>query len=146
MKVSHSIVINRPVGEVFDFVTTLTNERRWQPEIEEITITSPAPFGVGSTFREVRRTMGQRFEWLFEVFEFEPNRSIGIRTRSGRMPYSGYRYFEAVPGGTRVTEEGELRLTGLWRLFDPLLARLSQKPLVVAYARLKAILEAEPPA
>jgi hypothetical protein len=64
MKVQHSIVINRPIEQVFAFVTNLAeNERRWQPEIEVLQFTSAGPMGVGTTFREARRTFGRRYEW-----------------------------------------------------------------------------------
>ena len=50
MKVQHSIVIKRPIEQVFAFVTNLAeNEQRWQPEIELIQFTSAGPMRVGTT-------------------------------------------------------------------------------------------------
>ncbi len=142
MKVAHSIVIQRPVEEVYAFIVKLENERRWQPEIESIQLDQPGPLAVGSRFREARRTFGRRYEWYFEVTELEPNRVFTIRSLTGNPPYQGSRLFEAVPGGTRVTESGELQSSGLLKLLDPLFERLSRKPLAEAYGRLKGLLEA----
>lgn len=144
MKLQHSVVINRPIEQVFAFVTDLGNEKRWQPEIESIEFTSDGPMGVGTTFRETRRTFGRRYEWHFEVTQFEPNKIFCIQTLSGATPYQGCRLFEPAPGGTRVTEQGELQTTGLLKLLDPLMARLSRKPLKAAYDNLKALLETQP--
>jgi hypothetical protein len=46
-----------------------------------------------------------------------------------------------VPGGTQVTEEGELQTRGWLRLLDPFLERLARRPLAVAYQNLKNLLE-----
>jgi uncharacterized membrane protein len=146
MKVAHSIVIQRPVAEVYAFIVNLANERRWQPEIESVQLDKPGPLTVGSRFREARRTFGRRYEWYFEVTELEPNHTFTIRSLTGQPPYQGSRRFEAVPGGTRLTESGELQTRGLLKLLDPLFERLSRKPLAEAYARLKALLENSPAA
>jgi uncharacterized membrane protein len=143
MKIQHSIIINRPLEQVFAFVTNLENEMHWQPEIESIQFTSDGPMGVGTTFQEVRRTFGRRYEWHFEVTEFELNKIFCIRTLSGTIPYQGCRLFEPAPGGAKVTERGELQTPGLLKLLDPLMARLSQKPLAEAYNNLKSLLEAQ---
>ncbi|HXW00435.1 MAG TPA: SRPBCC family protein [Anaerolineae bacterium] len=143
MKIQHSVIINRPLEQVFAFVTNLENEMRWQPEIVSIQFTSDGPMGVGTTFQEVRRTFGRRYDWHFEVTEFELNKIFCIRTLSGTIHYQGCRLFEPISGGTKVTESGELQTPGLLKFFDPLLARLSQKPLAEAYNNLKFILEAQ---
>ena len=143
MKVQHSVIINRPIEQVFAFVTNLENELRWQPEIESIQLDSAGPMRVGTTFREVRRTFGRRYEWHFEVTQFELNKIFYIRTLSGTIPYQGCRVFEPAPGGTKVTEMGELQTGGLFKLLDPILTQLSKKPLEAAYSNLKSLLEAQ---
>ncbi|EAU66235.1 SRPBCC family protein [Stigmatella aurantiaca] len=141
MRVSHSVLIHRPVEQVFAYVTDLRNEVRWQPEIKEVRITSPGPLGKGSTFIEVRRTFGRNLVWHFEIEDYEAPFRLCIRSTSGTMPYTGCRLFEAVPEGTRVTESGELTTPLMVRWMDGLFARLSQRPLTAAYGNLKALLE-----
>ena len=141
MKIQYSVLINRPIEEVFAFVTNLENETRWQPEIKSVTL--DGPLQTGGTFRETRVTFGRRYDWHFRITQFQPPFHITIETISGTTPYSGSRIFEAVNGSTRVTERGELKTSGLLCLFDPILAHLSQKPLQKAYNRLKVLLETE---
>ncbi len=139
MKVEHSVIINRPIEEVFAFVTNLNNETRWQPEIKSVTL--EGPLQAGSTFREVRTSFGLTFDWHFLITEFFPPNRIRIDTINGATRYRGSRLFEAVDGGTRVTEVGELVMPRYLRAFDPLFSWLSKRPLRIAYGRLKALIE-----
>ena len=141
MKVKHSIIINRPIEEVFAFVTNLDNETRWQPEIKLVTL--EGPLQVGSTFRELRVTFGRTYDWHFRITEFDPPHRITIDTIGGSARYRGSRLFEAVVGGTKVTEVGELEMPRFLRLFNPLFSWLSQRPLRLAYGRLQQLIEAE---
>ena len=142
MKIHHSAVILRPVDEVFGYVTSLENETAWQPEIESVQLDGPIAAGV--TFTEVRRSLGWRFKWLFEITVYEKNREIRIRTLAGTVPYEGSRLFESVEGGTRVTEVGEVETPTLLKALDPLFMRFSRRALAAAYGNLKRILEAAP--
>jgi uncharacterized membrane protein len=142
MRIEYSIIIHRPVDEVFTFATDLQNERQWQPEIESLELPPEKPLRVGSVFTEVRRTFGRRYTWRFQVTAFEPGKIFRIESVAGTMPYKGSRLFEAVPEGTRLTEVGELQTSGIFKLFDPLMVRLATKSQDIAFHRLKALLEA----
>ncbi len=139
MKIEHSIVIRRPLDVVFAFVTDLRNETRWQPEIKSVTL--DGPLRAGGTFAEQRYTFGRRYDWHFRITHLEPPHRISIETVTGTAPYRGSRCFQAVEGGTRVTESGELVLPRVLRGLDPLFAWMSRRPLRTAYGRLKALLE-----
>ena len=141
MKIEHSVIIDRPLAEVFAFVTDLRNETRWQPEIRSVTLEDPLPLMTGATFREERVTLGRRYDWRFRITRFEAPRVIEIETITGTAPYRGARRFEAVGGATRVTESGELTLPRFARFLEPVLGRLAARPVRVAYARLKRLLE-----
>ena len=141
MKVKHTIIIDRPLNDVFAFVTNLQNETRWQPEIKLVTL--EGPLQAGSTFRELRVTFGRTYDWHFRITEFVPPHCITIDTINGTARYRGSRIFEAVGTRTKVTEIGELEMPRFLRLFDPLFSWLSRQPLRLAYGRLKRLLEQE---
>lgn len=143
MKVKHSIIIDRPIDEVFAFVTNLHKETRWQPEIKLVTL--DGPLQAGSTFHEVRVTFGRAYDWHFRITEFDPPHRITIDTISGTARYRGSRIFEVVEGGTKVTEIGELDMPRFLRVLNPLFSRLSRRPLRLAYGRLKQMVETAPP-
>ena len=139
MQTHHSVVIARPITEVFAFVTDLRNEIRWQPEIVRVEIDGPPR--AGAVFTETRVSFGRRFDWEFLITRFEPPHVISIETLVGTTPYSGSRIFEITGAGTRVTEVGELTLPWLARPLDPLVRRLARAPVREAYGRLRALLE-----
>jgi hypothetical protein len=141
LKVEHHQVIDRPAKQVFAYVSRVENDVHWQPEIETVHLTSAGPLRPGSTFREVRRTLGRKFVWDMRVTALEPDRRICIESIDGTLPYRGCRFFEPVEGGTRITEVSEVQLPRWLRPFNGWIARLSRRPVVDAYARLKLLLE-----
>ena len=57
-KIERSIVINRPVEEVFAAYTNLENHPKWHPGILEAVKTPDGPIGVGTTWRIARKVLG----------------------------------------------------------------------------------------
>ncbi len=139
MRTAHTVIVHRPLAEVFAFVTDLRNETRWQPEIRAVTL--EGPIGAGSTFRERRVTFGRSFDWRFRITRYDAPHAIAIATIEGAAPYRGSRSFEALGTSTKITETGELELPGRLARLDPIAERISRRPLRIAYDRLKALLE-----
>ena len=144
IEVKHSVVIRRPVEEVFAFLTNLGNEKRWQPDIQELGWTTDGPIGPGSTFREVRLVMGRPVELICEVTAFEPNRRFCIRTVGGELPFTSCRLFESVAGGTRTTQATDVQVRGVFKFLAPFIAHRARRQLAVEMGNLKSILEDQP--
>src|SRR5262245_41007348 len=118
--------IRRPVADVFAFVVDPINIPRWRTNTVEVLEYDP-PVGVGSTYTIVERSMGRRQAGQ-RVMEFEPNRLIVIETTSGSLRPVQRFVFEAMPdGGTRYDASLEVTITGLMRLFEPLMRGMIQK-------------------
>jgi uncharacterized protein YndB with AHSA1/START domain len=114
-----SVVINRPIDEVFAYMTDVGSWSQWNSGILEAEQTSEGSVGVGTTFQGVSQFLGQRGEWTSEFTEFEP-----------------------VEGGTRFTMIGEGETGGFFKLAEPILNRMWQRQLESMLANLKDILEA----
>ncbi len=80
MQTRASILINRPVHEVFAFVADLTNQSRWQPGVVSATVLGGGPVGVGTRIRVASSYMGRSGEGEMEVTEFLPDERISFRT------------------------------------------------------------------
>ena len=81
-----SVVIERPLEEVFAFVADRENDALWAPVVTQTRKTSEGPLGVGTTYEQSGRFLGRNLEMIFEVTEYEPNRKIGLRlTTSGPL-------------------------------------------------------------
>jgi polyketide cyclase/dehydrase/lipid transport protein len=137
----HSVVIGRPVEEVFAFLARTENETQWQEGLVESRQTSDGPMGVGATGEDVRTSMGRRMVTAWTCTGFEPNRGFEFKVTKPIPFYAAYR-FEEVPGGTRV--EIRAQPTGFSRLLWPLIARLGRKQYETNFAALKKVLEAQP--
>jgi hypothetical protein len=138
-----SVVINRPVEEVFDFAMTLSNHPLWMRGVIEARQTSEGPLGVGSTGRLVERVLGRRVEAMWEITEYEQNRAMTAKSTLGPVSLVQQWGFEAVAGGTKVSLDQEIGLGRvLERLAGPPVAWLLRREWQSALVRLKTLLEA----
>lgn len=138
----HSVVIDRPIEEVFAFVHDPANDSMWQPMLAESSV-SEGPMGVGTTFTEVRHFLGKRIELTYELTEYEPPRKSSVRSTSGPVPLSGSYLLEPVDGGTKFTIAGETDAHGFFKLAEPVFARMARRELEANAGHLKDLLEAE---
>jgi uncharacterized protein YndB with AHSA1/START domain len=139
-----SVVINRPVEQVFAFVSDLENDPQWTPGAT-MRRTSPGPVGVGTTFQQHDRFLGRRMDLSLEVTDYEPPHKIGLKTTSGPLSFGGTRMFEPVDdAATRVTFVGDGHAPGVLKLAEPLLAVVGERRLRTQLSNLKHLLEAQP--
>ncbi|MGH9003982.1 MAG: SRPBCC family protein, partial [Acidimicrobiia bacterium] len=73
IKLAQSVSINRPVEEVWKFISNFENTTRWSRGVLEARQTSEGPLGVGSTLQTVVRAFGRRRTASYLVTEYEPN-------------------------------------------------------------------------
>ncbi len=141
MRVEHSVVINRPVEEVFQFMSDPRNNEQWQSMIVD-TKGVEGPVGVGSKWQHTVSFLGRKFEPTFELTELEPNRRSAVRSAGGPVPFHGSWTFEPVDGGTRVSWVLEGEPGGFFRLAEPLVERAARRQTASDFATLKDLLEA----
>jgi uncharacterized membrane protein len=142
-RVEASVVINRPIDEVFEFATNPENDSVWQSGVLESGQVSEGPLGVGATTREVRKLLGRQMESVAEVIEYERNATIGFKSTSGPVQYKAWYTFESAPGGTRLTLVGEADTGGFFKLAEGLVMRAFQREMQGGLATLKDILEGQ---
>jgi uncharacterized protein YndB with AHSA1/START domain len=139
-----SVVINRPVDQVFAFISDLENDPPWSGAAE-MRRTSPGRIGVGTTYHQRDRFLGRRLELTLRVVGYEPDRKVTVTTTSRRLSFAASRMAEPVgQGATRVTFVGGGRAGGAWRPAEPLLAALGARRLRYQLGRLKRMLESQP--
>jgi carbon monoxide dehydrogenase subunit G len=142
-KIERSIVIDRPIGDVWEFVHDTTKDALWQTTLVESEQLTDGPMRVGTKVREIRQFLGLRIELAWEVTEYEPTQKSAIRGISGPVPLHGGYLLEPVDGGTRFTVSGELDAHGLFKLAEPVFARMTRRELEANLGHLKDLLEAE---
>jgi len=105
MKLEATIVVDRPVADVWDFVAVhhVENHPRWDPDIQ-LEQVSEGPIGVGTLITRRNTRFGAPVEGSVQIVEFEPERSIRSLIRDGDRQMNGFITF--APEGdaqTRLT-------------------------------------------
>src|SRR5437588_3393233 len=98
-KIEFTTDVQRPVEEVFAYLTDAANLPEWQSGAIEGRMETPGPVAVGSRLVEVRKFLGRRIESKLEVTDYEPNRRFGFKTVSGPIPFRVDHTLEPLDGG-----------------------------------------------
>jgi carbon monoxide dehydrogenase subunit G len=140
--ITQSVTIDRPVEEVWDFISDFENTTRWSRGVLEARQTSDGPLGVGSRLRTVVKAFGRRRTADYLVTEYEPNHVFAFEVRAGRMTSRARFSVEPAGAGTRLTASGEAHAAGLYRLLAPILVRTLERHSQDDLATVKRLLEA----
>jgi Polyketide cyclase / dehydrase and lipid transport len=138
-------VIARPPRTVFDFVAThhFQNHPKWDPDVLEMTQTSPGPVATGTTARVVRRQGGSRVEGTATVTEYEPDRSAAWEVRFGQFVLDQRAELtpEEEEAATRLRLAIRTRASGPMRLLVPLLRGRFRRTMEHSLATIADLLE-----
>ena len=141
IQVEKSVLINKPVTEVFEFVSNTDNTTKWQGGVEAIILLDGPPNVVGSRFTEVRKFIGQEMRSMLEITAFEQNARWAARVLVGPVPYEVTATFEPSGGGTKMTTRVEGEPTGFFKIAEGMVKGQLEKSLEEDSRRLKGILE-----
>ena len=139
-----SVVINRPIAEVFRFVGTdyLENHPRWAPRVVELRLDRPGVLTVGARGQEVRKQGGKSVTFAFEVTDFQVNKRIAIQAEGGPGRFSAsYAMTPVSDGQTRLDVEFSLWMRGLFGLIQPFMVGVLRKEVVRVGRSIKEMVE-----
>lgn len=120
---THTVTINRPVKEVFDFVANPSNERDWHLDVKAVLRPTDGPYEFGETFQWVVKFGGSK-TYSVEITALEPNRLIELTTREGPVLPVLTHTFQPDGDGTRYTRRVRFETRGLLRVLAPLMNRM----------------------
>jgi carbon monoxide dehydrogenase subunit G len=141
-KYEKSVFINRPQQEVFDFVTDLSNDSKWQSSIESVERVSDGPIGVGSTWRYVTKLLGRKNETEIQMTSYDPPRQSTVKAVGGPIPFENTHKFQKQDSGTLLTFIGQAELGGFFKIAEGLAGKQIEKQIESDAAALKKLLEA----
>jgi ligand-binding SRPBCC domain-containing protein len=146
-----SVRVERPIEDVFDFVSDPTRFPIWNSAVHAVHRTSGEAGRLGSTYSMERDLPIGQVENGLEVFAREHPSVFGIRTTSGPTPFV-YRYRFACDGADTVVHlDASVELPGAAAVLGRLAARAVRRGVDANFAALKRTLEArardaQPPA
>jgi Polyketide cyclase / dehydrase and lipid transport len=119
--VTNAIEVAADADTVFDYMTDLRNEPRWNPHMRDAEKSMDGVVGRGTRFRVVfGRGVG---EALVEHITFDRPRSWSSLSRSRLLDVESANHVEPIPGGCRLVIGTQLFPHGALRLATPLLRR-----------------------
>ncbi len=142
VRVEDSIVVARPIEEVFAYLTNPETIPEWQGSALEARLEGEGPMRAGSRVIETRKFLGRRLESSMEVAEYEPPRRFAIQASSGPVPFKATNSLSEVDGGTRIDAVIEGEPGGFFRVAEPLVVRAVERELRSNLATIKDLLEA----
>jgi uncharacterized protein YndB with AHSA1/START domain len=140
IRVEHTLEIDRPAEDVFDYLTAVEHLPEWQASALEVQ--AEREVGVGTHIHEVRKFLGRRVESTLEVTAYERPRRFDLRTLSGPVAFQVRHTLEDVAGRTRLTFRGEGETRGFFKLAEPVVARTAERQFIGDLETLKDVLEA----
>src|SRR4029453_15102922 len=137
-----SVRIERPVNDVFDYVSDPRNFPAWNSAVQTVRETPPGSTGAGETTSMCRGLPRGRAENDLEVLALRRPTEFEIRTTSGPTPFV-YRYrFTDEEAATLMELAAEVELGGIAGALGPLASRGVKRGVDSNFADLKRILEA----
>ena len=144
IKTKVSIEIERPVSELFAFVTEVRNFPLWFGGI--IRESKPETAGacaVGTKFTQTNSFLGRTFQTHFTVTEYELDKLFCVSTHWGPIPFAGCFHFEPTNGGTLLTDQHGIDTGGFFGLVGSLLVGRLKQQAQTNLANLKRLMEAK---
>lgn len=135
-----SVIINRPVDEVFAFFTNPSNELKWRTHVKEVR--AEGPVSVGSRVHQVVKGPGGRgIQADIEITGYELSERYAFRVVAGPVRPVGEFRFAAEHGSTTVSLSLSAELTGIKKLVMSRPVQRSMDGEMEALDRAKTVLE-----
>jgi carbon monoxide dehydrogenase subunit G len=139
-----TVVIDRPIEEVFTFLANGENDPKFSPRVLEIAKTTDGPPGVDTVYASTVKDAGMKTKREFRLTGFEPPTRIRWAEISQNLVTASEGGYDLAPDGdgTRVTIYNVLEGHGLGKLIAPLAVRAARKDSDAFAQRIKAAVEA----
>ena len=139
-----SLLIARPVEEVFDVVADERNEPRYNPRMTGVEKLTPGPVGTGTRWAATIDSRGRPLDIEVEVTDYDRPRRLASTTTMAAAEIRGALTFDPDPAGTVMRWRWDLRPKGVMRLLGPVLAKVGRRQEAAIWAGLKEYLESPP--
>jgi uncharacterized protein YndB with AHSA1/START domain len=132
------VFIDRPIGEVFDYLADSRNEPAWLPGATRVAKTSPGPIALGTTFEGEYARAGLV---TLELTEYARPERVTFRACARIVEFDDAVTLSPDGGGTRLEAVLRARPRGWMRLVEPLMGGVMRKQFEGNWTQLKRALE-----
>ncbi len=119
MQIERTVRTDRPIGQVFDYLSDFTHTTEWDPGTVHTEKTS-GDGGVGTTYHNVSKFMGRETELEYTVIDLVPIQRFALRGVNKTVSAQDTMTFRSVGGGTEVTYVAAFEFSGIAKYLGPL--------------------------
>jgi len=134
-------LIDKPVKDVFAFVTNPANMAKWNSAVVSMEQITPGAVGLGTKFKNVGEMLGRRIEGEMQVVAFEPDSKYGFQMNAGPMQVNITLAFKTVGTGTKLSLNAQGNPAGVFKLAEGVMQGRVKSMMEENLARLKSVLE-----
>lgn len=109
-----SIIIHKPVEEVFKYILDLNNIPKLMPNVVSLEMITEGPIKKGSRMVETRSIRGRETKAEIEVSEFESNKRYSTKSIASGITITYNYFFEPIEEGTQARFEGFVHIKGIF--------------------------------
>jgi hypothetical protein len=136
----NSVLIERPMGDVFDYAVDMRNELTWNPQCRSMEKITEGPIGLGTKFL-AKWKQSPLIEVTCTKFE---RPQVWEYTNGGPLAVVFEVSLSAQDRGTRLSSRFDVRPHGVMRLFFPVVLRSLRRAEQRNMASIKKALEETP--
>jgi uncharacterized protein YndB with AHSA1/START domain len=115
-----TVLVSRPIGEVFAFLADGMNEPAWRPGVTNVRHVAETGAGVGATFRQTMKgPRGRSIPGDYGITDYQPPSRLDFEVIAGPARPTGR--FDLQRKAPDVTFSLDLRPRGLLMLFAPMI-------------------------
>jgi hypothetical protein len=141
IRIHDSVVIARPLAQVFGFVADHRNLPAWTVGVKNAERLTAGPPASGSRYRIEGKMIGRTIESGYQVTAFEPGRGFEGTMTSPMFGFCERYRFESDHDATRVWMTATAEPHGIFRLLAPVMAAGVRRQVKADHRRLKSLLE-----
>ncbi len=145
--IKNSVVINRPIAEVFDIATCQQRCVVWQSGMVTARKLTEGPVGVGTEYEQSSQMLGFQATNHPVITVWEPPHRFAYHSEGNRSTIDVEMSFEEVDGGTRMTVSTHMPEARdmMTRFTEPLVRQMMNRMMRNDLDNLKELMENEEP-
>lgn len=109
-------------ADAFSYLGNFANTQEWDPGVRSATRTDGGALGAGSTFRVEVSFMGRTMPLEYRIIDWSPPRRVVLTTETDRFAGRDEIAVEPAAAGSRITYTADIRLKGLLKIAEPIMA------------------------
>ncbi len=137
-----STLVDRPMQDVFNFLSNPLNLPKWQSMVAKIEQVTPGAVGIGSKYKVAAEMLGRKIDGLIEITTFEPPARFGFTNQAGPMQVTVTVTLKPVGTGANISLHAQGNPGGVFKIAAGVLAGQVKSQMEANLARLKSVLEA----